>query len=228
MSRTPTHAEHSMREGTLPNPGEPLRINDRIQVFGARTPDGRARILKITPYAGTFTKAFNVVLTLEVFGADGFPRGTIELDYNDEALRKLTADLTFSVLGAGDFPVDMLRYDQCEFASDAERAAALGTMTPSTHMLGRRSILMRFTGDKRIPSGRWASFGWTAVGYDAQVVTVTASQALETCTDAAQALRDDRATLQALLREGIRLMPLGTAVRGDWILRATEAVGPQP
>ena len=69
--------------------------------------------------------------------------------------------LHYVVQGRGDFPIDMLRYDDCDFASDAERAAALGTLTPSTHTPGRRCIALVSEIGRRPTPGRWESFGWT-------------------------------------------------------------------
>lgn len=65
----------------------------------------------------------------------------------------------YTVRGRGDFPTDMLRYDECVFASFADRASAEGTMTPATHTPGRRDVSI--IGTKRPTEARWASFGWT-------------------------------------------------------------------
>lgn len=73
----------------------------------------------------------------------------------------MTTPYRYLVVGRGEFPVDMLRYDECDFTNEAERVAALGTMVPSTHTPGRRQIAMVSATGRRPTIGRWASFGWT-------------------------------------------------------------------
>lgn len=68
-------------------------------------------------------------------------------------------EVFFLVRGSGDFPVDMLRYDACCPATEAD-----------SYMLERRdlrAILMRrFSPDGRPGNeARWKSFGWEAFGW---------------------------------------------------------------
>ncbi len=67
--------------------------------------------------------------------------------------------MTFTVLGRGDFPFDMLRYDAC-FPMDTEDAR--GLRTPENEGGHRMITLQRYVPDKhRIPAlARWKSFGW--------------------------------------------------------------------
>ena len=70
-------------------------------------------------------------------------------------LRAVIGRGTFTVEGRGEFPVDMLRYDQCTFASPADEAEA-GQGYVGGH---RRRVTL--TSEKRAATiGRWDSFGW--------------------------------------------------------------------
>lgn len=72
----------------------------------------------------------------------------------------------FTVAGAGDFPMDMLRYDHCWPAS-SEDAAKLAVGAYS-EPLGQRSIVLACKpGDnwRNVPTHRrWSSFNWTTSG----------------------------------------------------------------
>jgi hypothetical protein len=61
------------------------------------------------------------------------------------------------VEGRGDFPIDMLRYDQCApvFPSDASRIIA----DASQDVRGRRTVRLNCYSNSPTPA-RWSSFGW--------------------------------------------------------------------
>lgn len=63
----------------------------------------------------------------------------------------------FTVEGRGEFPMDMLRYDECDFVSKTTKAVAEGGT------LMRRQITL-VTSNQYAPTiGRWKSFGWDVV-----------------------------------------------------------------
>jgi len=68
----------------------------------------------------------------------------------------------FAVKGVGEFPYDMLRYDQCcpQTSEDASQM--------SQHRRNERVVkLVRFSGNPDgATNGRWASFGWHVVPAD--------------------------------------------------------------
>lgn len=66
---------------------KPLTVGDRIDLWCARTPDGKARVLSIRPYTGKFINAFNIFVTCEVCDFNGKPKGSIEMAYEDPVLR---------------------------------------------------------------------------------------------------------------------------------------------
>lgn len=72
-------------------------------------------------------------------------------------------ELHFTVEGSGDFPTDMLRYDQC-FPKDSPDARAIldseSDGRRSVHLIGRNSTDYYPTVD------RWRSFGWTVTETD--------------------------------------------------------------
>lgn len=86
------------------------------------------------------------------------------------------AKLHYTVQGRGDFPLDMLRYDECDFANEAERASALGHHVPSTHTPGRRNINMVSESGRQPTVARWESFGWTVHDSDSDAVRKIAEQ----------------------------------------------------
>jgi hypothetical protein len=69
----------------------------------------------------------------------------------------------FTVVGRGDFPIDMLRYDECKFATDAdETAAGIG------YISGRRSVTV-ISETKRPTPARWESYGWIVQGHTGRI-----------------------------------------------------------
>ena len=61
------------------------------------------------------------------------------------------------VTGFGEFPLDMLRYDACHPATEADTAVI-------EHSRERRSVNVEQTSAQRHDPwtvGRWSSFGWT-------------------------------------------------------------------
>ena len=68
--------------------------------------------------------------------------------------------LRFIVEGTGEFPFDMLRYDQCWPAGEVD---ASQMMEHNNHGLVKRKVVLE-TFNKHAPtSGRWASFLWRVV-----------------------------------------------------------------
>ena len=65
--------------------------------------------------------------------------------------------MTFTVTGTGQFPTDMLRYDQC-WPATSEDAVLMCPHRPSPTVA--RSVRLRTHGS--VTAARWASFGWTA------------------------------------------------------------------
>jgi hypothetical protein len=59
----------------------------------------------------------------------------------------------FDVRGSGEFPYDMLRYDQCWPATEMNDSGKLGTRSNET-----RKVVLR--GLRAPTDGRWQSFGW--------------------------------------------------------------------
>ena len=80
--------------------------------------------------------------------------------------------LTFRVIGRGEFPFDMLRYDAC-WPADSESASRLATPPCYTG----EDVYAKFRHDRRVitlrtyqehkwwepTKGRWSSFGWTVI-----------------------------------------------------------------
>jgi hypothetical protein len=72
---------------------------------------------------------------------------------------------TFTVRGAGQFPYDMLRYDQC-FPADEGQSSLLSDnplTSPDEFFRVPRTVKMKRIVDssKRLPTvDRWKSFGW--------------------------------------------------------------------
>ena len=58
----------------------------------------------------------------------------------------------FYVIGYGEFPFDMLRYDRCWPATSQEAAMIAATQA-------RRTVCLQ-TNEARITVRRWESFGW--------------------------------------------------------------------
>jgi hypothetical protein len=63
---------------------------------------------------------------------------------------------TYEVSGTGSFPIDMLRYDRCSPAREADSAEIARSFN------GHRRTRVRVTGTVKPPTiARWKSFGWT-------------------------------------------------------------------
>lgn len=72
----------------------------------------------------------------------------------DKLIEAAQNAITFDVEGQGQFPLDMLRYDLCWPASEADATMInMGT--------GLRPV--RLKGLKSPTVARWASFGWKAI-----------------------------------------------------------------
>lgn len=77
---------------------------------------------------------------------------------------------TYSVSGATQFPVDMLRYDQSFPATEPTAYLIRGSVLNGGEH-SRLTVQLRAVGPKdwRPTAGRWESFGWRIVGYDKAV-----------------------------------------------------------
>lgn len=70
--------------------------------------------------------------------------------------------MKFQVQGRGTFPIDMLRYDACYPATEADSHVIELTRTPGYR--GEKMVTLKMSDPKRKPTtGRWSSFGWTVV-----------------------------------------------------------------
>jgi hypothetical protein len=67
---------------------------------------------------------------------------------------------TYRVRGRGDFPLDMLRYDECRGCGQADRRAI--EQCADVAKLPERTITL--IGARRPTIERWQSFGWAVVG----------------------------------------------------------------
>lgn len=65
----------------------------------------------------------------------------------------------FHVRGRGEFPLDMLRYDDCHPCGEHDIAA----IANGEYVHERRTITLT-TDERLIHPARWASFGWAVVG----------------------------------------------------------------
>lgn len=63
--------------------------------------------------------------------------------------------VTFTVVGRGEFPYDMLRYDQCWPESESQTHFMMASRSGSRHVT--------LTGLREPTDGRWLSFGWRIV-----------------------------------------------------------------
>jgi hypothetical protein len=70
-------------------------------------------------------------------------------------VRNLSALRSFRVRGSGEFPFDMLRYDEC-WPAGADDAAAM-------NKTGRRLITLRVANHFAPTEARWNSFNWKIV-----------------------------------------------------------------
>jgi hypothetical protein len=70
----------------------------------------------------------------------------------------------FEVEGSGEFPIDMLRYDQCWPTDTADALKIRPAYGGDGSGLERRTISLSTTG-KYVPTrGRWDSFTWRVIG----------------------------------------------------------------
>lgn len=69
--------------------------------------------------------------------------------------------ITFVVQGTGQFPIDMLRYDSCIPATEADSQAIESAHRPQRTP---RRVTLALRGHATAPTrGRWESFGWSIV-----------------------------------------------------------------
>ncbi|HEX8551048.1 MAG TPA: hypothetical protein VF681_05775 [Abditibacteriaceae bacterium] len=68
-----------------------------------------------------------------------------------------SCSVRFTVVGRGDFPLDMLRYDRCFPRTGNDAAAAQSPGETRTVELTRDAATRYW----RPCEGRWQSFGWT-------------------------------------------------------------------
>jgi hypothetical protein len=76
----------------------------------------------------------------------------------DKLIEAAQNAIEYEVTGTGDFPADMLRYDLCWPASEAD-SRSIGAYFG--HHVTPRTIKLK--GLKTPTPARWASFGWTVV-----------------------------------------------------------------
>lgn len=78
-------------------------------------------------------------------------------------MKKIGDDLHFSVTGEVAFPTDMLRYDECRFASEPAREAA-ESAGKDHYEIEIVDLIMEKSGDRMPSFERWKSMGWHVVG----------------------------------------------------------------
>jgi hypothetical protein len=78
----------------------------------------------------------------------------------DKLIEAAQNAIAFAVVGSGEFPFDMLRYDKCWPASQADS----GRM-PDPALVGvlGRQRRIEMHGLVKPTAGRWRSFGWTVI-----------------------------------------------------------------
>lgn len=64
----------------------------------------------------------------------------------------------FTVLGRGEFPLDMLRYDQCWPKRESVDVIAIGRTFDRRHARDAHDITL--VGLRQPTAARWKSFGW--------------------------------------------------------------------
>lgn len=69
------------------------------------------------------------------------------------------AAITFTVEGAGEFPIDMLRYDYCWPKQSKDSTAINASFQRQPHV--RRQVTLATNG--YVTTERWESFGWKVV-----------------------------------------------------------------
>jgi hypothetical protein len=73
----------------------------------------------------------------------------------------------FDVSGQGRFPIDMLRYDRCSPASEADSSIVERTFDlRAARVAGQAqgNQMVRLVGPHPPTEGRWQSFGWRVMG----------------------------------------------------------------
>jgi hypothetical protein len=75
-------------------------------------------------------------------------------------------DLHFTVKGRGEFPVDMLRYDEAKPATPGDQALVSSHTDPYTDSSEEITVNLVISGAEfRTPSAdRWKTFGWEVLG----------------------------------------------------------------
>jgi hypothetical protein len=77
----------------------------------------------------------------------------------------MRSDITdITVSGRGEFPFDMLRYDQC-YPADAVTASMLATAGTDRH---QRMMKFRTSNSINVHPARWESFGWKVEKIDSE------------------------------------------------------------
>ncbi|ASD50553.1 hypothetical protein FDI24_gp019 [Acidovorax phage ACP17] len=71
--------------------------------------------------------------------------------------------IKYSVAGKMEFPLDMLRYDECEFEEDIDRDVAMDFMPPGTSRILNRIVRLVSKSGRHPTVGRWESFGWKVI-----------------------------------------------------------------
>jgi len=72
--------------------------------------------------------------------------------------------LIVTVQGAGDIPIDMLRYDRCTPEHETDSGLIARSFFPSAFSPGEKNTQINLLYVDREPTeGRWKSFGWEIV-----------------------------------------------------------------
>ena len=77
----------------------------------------------------------------------------------DQLIQAAQYAFEFTVEGSGEFPADMLRYDHCWPASEADSRL----LENPIYKPGRTRRVINLRGLTGPTPGRWASFGWTVL-----------------------------------------------------------------
>lgn len=72
--------------------------------------------------------------------------------------------MRFTVEGSGSFPIDMLRYDACWPATQADVSTVESSfLSVRLRGPGPRKVTVETNGARRPTRDRWASFGWAVI-----------------------------------------------------------------
>jgi hypothetical protein len=97
------------------------------------------------------------------------------------------------VIGAGPFPIDMLRYDACVPRNESDSAVVSESAHDKTWV--RHSVNVQGRGPLGPTTARWASFGWQVVYADATLNTIGSDERQRDYVDGYMAYeREDYAT----------------------------------